>query len=154
MKAEAQYHVGIVVPNLKAAQAELTDVFGYVWAQEISASVPVRLGTQSTEVNMCLVYSVSKPHVELVEQIPGTVWEPADSGIHHVGFWSDDVASDSAELEAKGYTHEASGIDGSGDPLWSYYRSPTGPRIELVSRAIQPGIEAMMARLENGRQGG
>jgi Glyoxalase/Bleomycin resistance protein/Dioxygenase superfamily len=153
MRAEAQYHVGIVVPSLTAAKAELSDVFGYVWAQEISASVPVRLGSQSTEISMCLVYSVSQPHVELVEQIPGTVWEPADSGIHHVGYWSDDVASDSAELESRGYTHEATGIDGNGDPLWCYYRSPIGPRIELVARAIQSALEAMTSPPDNGRQG-
>lgn len=42
-------------------------------------------------------------HVEIIQSVPGTLWKPvAGSGIHHLGYWSDDVAADSAELAADG----------------------------------------------------
>jgi hypothetical protein len=31
--------------------------------------------------------------------------------------------------------------DGSGTLLWAYCKGPSGPRIELVSRAMEPFIE-------------
>jgi hypothetical protein len=67
----------------------------------------------------------------------------AGSGIHHLGYWSDDVAADSAALEEAGYAHEGSGVGLDGSPAWSYHRSPTGPRIELVSRALEPFMATM-----------
>ena len=62
------------------------------------------------------VYSGADPRLELLQTVPGTVWTPADSGVHHIGYWSDDVESDLATLESG------------------------GPRIELVSRNMEPFI--------------
>ncbi len=147
MRAEDQYHVGIVVEDIDAAKTQLSDLFGYVWGTEMSTNVMVRLGSGTEEVNLRLVYSVSEPRVELVQQIEGTVWKPAPgSGVHHIGYWSDDVTTDAAQLEARGFLHEASGLGPDGVPMWGYYRSPTGPRVELVSRALQAGMATLWTR--------
>ena len=83
---------------------------------------------------------MSSPRLEIIQAVPGTLWEPAaGSGIHHLGYWSDDVAADSAALEERGYALEAAG------QVWAYHRNPAGPRIELVNRVVQPGMEAYWA---------
>jgi hypothetical protein len=80
--------------------------------------------------------------LEIIRTIPGTVWVPdAGSGLHHVGYWSDDVGADSARLAQQGYMAEAVGTRPDGTPSWAYHRSPTGPRIELVTRMVQPALE-------------
>lgn len=62
------------------------------------------------------------------------MWQPSNSGVHHLGYWSDDVAADSAALVAQGYEMEITGPGPDGVPMWAYHRHPTGPRIELVTR--------------------
>ena len=37
------------------------------------------------------------------------------------------------------------GVRADGRPIWSYHRCPHGPRVELVSREIQPGLEGYWA---------
>jgi hypothetical protein len=73
------------------------------------------------------------------------MWEPASSGIHHVGFWSDDVAADTAELAGGGYVLEASRPGADGKPFFTFQRSTTGFRVELVSTAARAGLERCWA---------
>jgi hypothetical protein len=143
VRAADQFHVGIVAEDFDATLVELAHLFGYEWAEEIGGPIPVRLSTGEAEIELRLVYSKTTPRLEVVRAVPGTLWEPATgSGIHHVGYWSDDVGADSAELERTGYGAEAVGMGPTGTPMWAYHRSPTGPRIELVSRALKPALES------------
>jgi hypothetical protein len=144
MNAGDQFHVGIVVDDLDAALAGLGDLFGYEWGAMFDGPVPVTLPTGPTEVPFRFVYSRNAPRVEIIQSVAGTLWEPAaGSGIHHLGYWSDDVAADAAELERRGFAAEATGTRPDGSPSFAFHRSPTGPRIELVDRALQPGLEQM-----------
>jgi len=84
--------------------------------------------------------------VELIKSVAGTPWVPAPgSGIHHAGYWSDDVAADGRLFAARGYAEEAKGVGPDGTPIWSYHRSGRGPRIELVSRQLVAGLESYWA---------
>ncbi|GAB2960832.1 VOC family protein [Streptomyces pseudoechinosporeus] len=141
MKAADQFHVGLVVHDLSAAAAELSASFGYEWSAEMGAAVPVTLPSGDTVLDLRSVYSTTSPRLELVQSVPGTLWQPADSGVHHLGYWSDDVADDSAELSRRGFVMEAVGRRPDGTPYWAYHRSGTGPRIELVTRELQPVLE-------------
>lgn len=60
----------------------------------------------------------------------------------NLGYWSDDVESDLATLESNGMALEVKSYnpDGSGTLLWAYAKGRTGPRIELVSRGMEPFI--------------
>src|SRR5688500_13510893 len=108
--------------------------------------LPVTLPTGSTEIPLKFVYSRTAPRVEVIQSIPGTLWVPAaGSAIHHLGYWSDDVARGAADLERRGFAAEATGTRPDGPPSWAYHRSPTGPRIELVDRQLQPVMEQMWA---------
>lgn len=145
MAAGDQFHVGIVVDDPAATMAELTALFGYEWGEEIGGPVSVRLPSGDTTIQIRAWYSTTTPRLEIVEAIPGTLWSPADSGIHHFGYWVDDVAARSAELEKLGYAAEAIGLRPDGVPYWAYHRSPAGPRLELVSRVVQPTMERYFA---------
>lgn len=142
MRAEDQFHVGVVVEDFEAALAGLSSLFGYQWCDELGGPTQVQLPTGAALLNFRCAYSRTSPRLEIVARIPGTLWEPAaGSGIHHVGYWSDDVAADSAELERRGYQAEATRDGPDGVPFFAFYRSATGFRVELVSRIAQPGLE-------------
>ena len=83
---------------------------------------------------------MNEPRLEIIQAIAGTIWEPASSGIHHLGYWSDDVAADSAALTAQGFELELHG--GPAEvPMFAYHRGASGPRIEILSRLVEPMFE-------------
>ena len=146
MRADDQFHVGIVVDDLDAALIEMTDLFGYEWCSLISVETPVVLPDGEASLGLTFAYSKNEPRVEVIQSIPGTLWIPApESGLHHLGFWSDDVGADADRLTRQGYAREASGLRPDGEPMWAYHRRPGGPRIELVSRQLQSGLEQYWA---------
>lgn len=142
MNATDHFHIGIVVEDLDAALDELGGLFGYEWCPVFAIETPVILRDGEVTIDLRFVYSKTEPRVELIRAMPGTPWVPAtDSGIHHAGYWSDDMAGDGRGLDASGYAEEARGVLPDGTPIWAYYRSPRGLRIELVSRQLQAGLE-------------
>jgi hypothetical protein len=146
VRAEDQFHVGIVVEDFEATRAVLSSVFGYRWCEEIGGPTPVRLPAGEAVLDLRCAYSTTTPRLEIVRRVPGTLWEPAPgSGLHHVGYWSDDVAADAADLERRGYVAEAIREGPDGVPNFAFYRSETGFRVELVSRTIQPSLERIWA---------
>jgi catechol 2,3-dioxygenase-like lactoylglutathione lyase family enzyme len=146
VRAADQFHVGIVVDDLDRAVDELTELFGYGWCDEIDVVQPVRVPTGPIHVRFRFRYSRTTPRLEVIHGQPGTLWSTdPGSGIHHLGYWSDDVAADGAALHAAGYQLEAASDDGDGAPTWSFHRAPDGPRIELISRALEPLVATLWA---------
>lgn len=142
LKADDQYHVGLVSDDPAATMSELTGLLGYVWAEAIGGPVTVSLPGGDMTVEIRAWYSVTTPRLEVVQSIPGTVWSRADSGLHHFGYWVDDVAAAIGALEARGYAREAVGTMPNGQPYWAYLSSSAGgPRLEVVSRQLQPMME-------------
>jgi Glyoxalase/Bleomycin resistance protein/Dioxygenase superfamily len=139
IRAADQFHVGIVVDDFDLTLNGLSELFGYEWGEEIRASVPVQLQTGELTIDLGFVYSLTLPRLEIIRSIPGTLWtESPGSGLHHLGYWSDDVEADSARMAKQGLVREAAGCDLEGNPYWAYHRRGNGPRIEIVSRAIEP----------------
>ncbi|MER5434138.1 VOC family protein [Streptomyces sp. NPDC002588] len=145
MEAADQFHVGLVVDDVAAAAAELTAVSGYEWCEEIGAPAHVVLPAGETVLDLRSTYSMSVPRIELVRSVPGTLWQAADSGVHHLGYWSDDVGADSEELARRGHVREALGVRPDGTAHWAFHRGPTGLRVELVTRALRPVLERYWA---------
>jgi catechol 2,3-dioxygenase-like lactoylglutathione lyase family enzyme len=143
MKPENLYHTGIVVDDLDATLDRLTKVAGYGWTDIVEVEQVAQTPEGEVTIPMRMVYSRNTPRVEILQTVRGTIWVPADSGVHHLGYWSDDVESDLATLEANGMRYEVKSYnpDGSGTLLWAYCKDPAGPRIELVSLAMKPFIE-------------
>jgi len=129
-----------------AARAELSELFGYEWSPEGGAPLRLRLPSGETVLDIRCSYSKAAPRLEVIRSIPGTLWSPVPgSRIHHLGYWSDDVAADTAALEAKGYTCEAAGLREDGPPFFTFLASPKGPRVELLNRAMRPSMERLWA---------
>ena len=146
MRGEDQFHVGIVVDDLDAALGDLTHLFGYSWCPSMAVETPVVLPSGDLVLDLRFTYSATLPRVEVIQSVTGTLWMPAaGSGVHHVGYWSDDVEADSRRLIERGYAEEARGVRPDGAAVWAYHRNATGPRIELVSREIQAGLEGYWA---------
>jgi lactoylglutathione lyase len=145
MKAEDLFHTGIVVEDLDAARHWLSDVAGYRWCDEYAGEVAVETVGGEIEVPIRFAYSMSEPRLELVQAVAGTVWVPASSGIHHLGYWSDDVERDLATLAGQGLQVEVRAISGRSRTQWAYCKGTVGPRIELVDGALEPMLSAWFA---------
>jgi catechol 2,3-dioxygenase-like lactoylglutathione lyase family enzyme len=143
VKPENLFHAGIVVDDLDATLDWFTRVAGYRWTDVVEVDQAAETPDGEVTVHLRMVFSAVDPRLEFQQAAPGTIWVPADSGVHHLGYWSDDVESDLATLEANGTRYEVKSFnpDGSGTLLWAYCKGSTGPRIELVSRALEPFIE-------------
>ncbi|MFW3169298.1 VOC family protein [Geodermatophilus sp. CPCC 206100] len=147
------YHTGLVVEDLETAMAELTAVLGLTWTPVEDRELPVVTPDGPLTVRLRWVYSRRGPcRLELLEPVPGTVWErpvqPSSGagGAHHVGVWAEDLAAASDELVAAGYPRVLTFDDGSGGAArFVYHRLPTGPLVELVDAARRPALEAWFA---------
>jgi hypothetical protein len=145
VKPEDLYHVGIVVDDLDAALQRFTDSAGYEWCDEYAGDQVVETPSGEQTIPMRFAYSMSEPRLEVLQSVPGTLWTPSDSGIHHLGYWSDDVAGELDRLVAAGHEMEVKVPLPDGSALWAYCRAGDGPRIELVSTVIRPVMEQWFA---------
>jgi len=138
------YHVGIVVSDLVEAQAELAGQLGITWGPVLRLdATDVRDGTgRDLVVPTAFCYSVEAPHLELIEEVPGTVWASNEhSNLHHVGFWSDDLSGASAELSQSGCPLQLCGRTGDAAPsAWAYHGSGLGIRIEIIDAGMRDAL--------------
>jgi catechol 2,3-dioxygenase-like lactoylglutathione lyase family enzyme len=144
------YHVGIVVPDVEVAKAHFTDLLGITWGPVVETEgLPVREGDGAERiVPNTLCYSTEPPYVELVQEVPGTVWECNEhSNLHHIGVWTDALPADSATYTQLRCPLQLCGRDDDGALVqFAYHRDPLGVRIELVDLAMKPMMEEFMFR--------
>jgi len=150
MQPEDLYHTGLVVDDIEATMRWFTDVAGYEWCDQFAGEQVVQLPGSERTLTMRGVYSLSEPRLELVGTISDTLWEPSNAGVHHLGYWSDEVDRDVATLVANGVQLEARSLMPDGSSLWAYCRAASGPRIEFVSRVLEPIMSEWWA---TGRMG-
>lgn len=132
------YHTGLIVDDVDAAAARLTEAAGYEWTKPVRYTLSVATDGGDIDVPFTFVYSLQAPHLELVQAVPGSVWTAAaGQAAHHLGYWVDDIDSAAAQLESAGYRLEAR-PSGTGHSTFAYYIDPTGLRIEIVDRAVFP----------------
>ena len=144
------YHVGIVVPDVEVAKAHFTDLLGITWGPVVETEAfPVREGDGTERiVPNTLCYSTEPPYLELVQEVPGTVWECNEhSNLHHIGVWVDALPADSATYTELRCPLQLCGRDDDGALVqFAYHRDPLGVRIELVDLAMKPMMEEFMFR--------
>ena len=158
---QALFHVGVRVPDLEAAMAELAADLGLTWAQVVERDQALWTKERGQHtVRLRFTYSCEGPqHVELLQGETGSMWDGADApGVHHQGVWVDDVA---AEVERR----VDSGVDArGGGTIAGRWLRPDGlrplPR-RLPARAshregapeVRPVVGRGIVRLTaNGRQ--
>ena len=146
LRPEDYYHTGIVVPDLEAAMAGLSALAGYRWITPLSYTLPFRTANGSRELTSTFVYSLQSPHLELIQQVPDSPWTAAPgNSVHHLGYFTDDLAETARTLEANGFTFEATADTSPPDlALFAYYIDAFGTRIEIVDRALFPDFSAFV----------
>ena len=149
------YHVGIVVPDIEAAKEHLSDLLGITWGPVLHVDAfDVRAfdrdGGDGNDlvVPNTLCYSTEPPHLELVLEVPGPVWECNEhSNLHHIGVFSTALVDESGRFSSVQCPLELT--DGRGDSppvMWAYHRDPLGVRIEIVNDELRPVMEQYMWR--------
>jgi catechol 2,3-dioxygenase-like lactoylglutathione lyase family enzyme len=135
------FHTGIVVDDLDAAKEEFGRLLGVTW---LEGGGKVRMVTAVGESRVVTKYAVSAEgphHVELVQSVPGTLYEANGSNrAHHVGYWVDDVQAVSAALARNGLPKVVLISIGRDDrpPISAYHEAGDGLYIELVARSMKP----------------
>jgi catechol 2,3-dioxygenase-like lactoylglutathione lyase family enzyme len=146
LRPEDYYHTGIVVPDLDAAMARFSALGGYRWINPITYTLPFRTTAGTRELSSTFVYSLEAPHLELIQEVPGSPWVAAPgNSIHHIAYFADNLAETAQRLEANGFTFEATADVSPPDlALFAYYVDPFGTRIEIVDRSLFPDFPAFL----------
>ena len=149
LRPEDLYHTGIVVADLDAAMARLSALAGYRWITPLSYTLPFRTASGTSEFTSTFVYSLQSPHLELIKEVPGSPWLAAPgNSIHHLGYFTDNLAETAEMLERNGFTFEATAAVSESDlSLFAYYVDAFGTRIEIVDRALFPDFPAFLQSL-------
>lgn len=147
-KLPTHFHVGIVVTDLDAARTRLTELLGVAWGPVLRLEAgDYRDGSGADLVlPTAFCYSVGQPAIELIEEVPGTIWATnGSSNLHHLGFWSDDLVGDSAELTGAGCPLRLCGRAGGAAPVqFAYHRDDVlGFHVEV----LDGGMRDLMAFL-------
>ena len=133
------FHIGFIVPDLEAGMDEFQTALGIEWRAPIDATVPLRGPDGVIESNVYSVYSAGgPPALELIQSVPGTPLA-GNGGVsfHHLGFWTDQLASSSRDLDAQGWPCAATVASFDEDPSrFTLHRSPHGFYVELFDTAI------------------
>jgi catechol 2,3-dioxygenase-like lactoylglutathione lyase family enzyme len=142
------FHVCLVTADLGGTMEALTRTTGTAWTSPVTSEMPVRLAEGADVVlTPTVVYSTTFPYVELHEARPGTALAmPPEGGVHHVGYWVEDLPGRLAALAARGFRQEVVGRAADGGPsVFAYLLAPAGHRVELVDSVVRARIETWIA---------
>jgi catechol 2,3-dioxygenase-like lactoylglutathione lyase family enzyme len=126
---ESIWHIGIAVPDLEQGKNELSEVFGLRWRPDRVRKLTLAdAAGQPHEVECHVAFSLGGPFaVEVWQAIAGTPLDiPESGGVHHIGYWVDDLAAEAKRLDALGFPSYATA---GRTPLLN--RGPAGTLIEL-----------------------
>ena len=145
LRAADLYHTGIVVPDLAASMAAMTELAGYRWTAVQAADLPVLLASGEQVVPLRYAYSLDAPYIELVQEVPGTPWVATPhAATHHLGYFCDDVTTTSKRLEECGFAREACAVVDGAPAIFAYHLDADGVRIEIVDRERIPDLDAYL----------
>ena len=140
------FHIGIRVPNIQAAMAEMGESLNLTWAELVENPSQglwtPEVGQQS--IPLKFVYSCEgDQHLELLEGPSGSFWDGNENpGVHHFGVWVNDVKAETERLLGLGWEllgAAKSPEEGFGN--MSYLAPPNGTILELVASVNKPRFE-------------
>ncbi|MFI5776346.1 VOC family protein [Nocardia sp. NPDC051570] len=138
------YHIGIVVADLRQAMAEFGKI-GLEWHAPVRNESDLIVGGEKVPYSTWMTYSKQGPaYLELLQQSPGTIW--AETGLHHLGLWVDDVPAESEHLTAEGIPLLQQAYDKVVDAPFSYHQTSDGIRLELMDIGhVGPGLATYLS---------
>ena len=144
------YHLGFMTSDLEAAMEQLGTTFATRWTPLQSAEdLTFSTGDgPSARFSTRTVHSAGHQamHLEVVEGSAGSIWHTdAIVALHHLAYWSPDVAADVDALREQGWELELTALDDDGRPTRFAYLSKAGlTRIEMVGLARQPSYSELV----------
>jgi len=151
------FHIGIVVDDLDAAMAGYGAALGLQWAKVRRAEYTYCTPDGLVPTHHRFTYSMgAQPHLELIEGAEGSIWAPSTSaGLHHLGYWADDLPAASAALAAAGAPLAATrGQPGDAPSIFAYHRAADSPVwIELVDTKLRAAFAPWLAGGDMGPLG-
>lgn len=145
LNATDLYHTGVVVPDIEKGKTWFTGIAGHRWTETQAYDLTVRLADGERVLPLRFAYSLDGPHLELVQEIPGTPWTPAGHiATHHLGYFCDDLPTTSKRLEEAGFPLEACAVVDGAMSIFAYHLDPSGVRIEIVDRTRMPDFGAYL----------
>ncbi|MER7687228.1 VOC family protein [Streptomyces sp. NPDC097610] len=137
------FEICFVVRNLEAAVEQYHKAFGYTFSVILDGVLPTREAATQEDSVPPLRMAVSReqhPQIELLEAVPDThLVPPTGTGLHHLGYYVDDLSAASEALAALGVPLVRGGVvDGVSPVSWAYHEMGDGTLIELVDRQSAP----------------
>jgi catechol 2,3-dioxygenase-like lactoylglutathione lyase family enzyme len=146
------YHVGIVVPDIAAARTLFTELLGVTWGPTLHLDATEYRDAAGRDLVFptTFCYSADEPRIELLEEVPGSVWVRNEfSNLHHIGFWCDELVADSARLRDLGCPLQLAGRAGDQAPAsFAYHGHELGIRVELVSGDLREAMSFLFTPAE------
>jgi hypothetical protein len=141
------FEIGLVVPNLEKAIEQFHHAFGYTFSPIVEGVLPNRDSAGDHQTPMRMAVSRENPQIELFETTPGTcMLPPAGTGLHHLGYYVDDLTGESERLGSLGFPFARAGFTDASHPAgWAYHHMPDGTIVELVDRATAPLRQSLVA---------
>jgi hypothetical protein len=140
------YHVGIVVTDIQTASTKLSELLGIAWGpvMHLDAVEYRDEDGQDMVLPTTMRYSTGTPCLELILEVPGSVWVRNEwSNLHHIGFWSDSLPDQSGAFSAAGCPLQLCGrAAGDAPTSFAYHRdNDLGIRMELVDGAMRDAMQ-------------
>ncbi|MDT3442241.1 MULTISPECIES: VOC family protein [unclassified Pseudofrankia] len=135
------FEIGLIVPDIETSIEQFHKAFGYTFAVVVDGVLPTRDADGDTVPPMRIAVSREvSPQIELLEAVPGThLVAPAGTGLHHLGYYVDDLQAASDALAALGIPFARGGFHEDVFPAsWVYHEMADGTVIELVDRQSAP----------------
>jgi hypothetical protein len=142
------FHIGVIVPDLEAAMVAVSAASPLRWTSVVETRCRHRRPHGVDEFDLRIAYSRgTAPHVELIEAVPGTIFESSGelSRLHHFGLWIDDLAAESARLEGAGMPCVAALLREDGPPDIAFHENSPRELLELCAVSLREGFEAWIA---------
>ena len=146
------YHVGIVVTDIDAASTKLSELLGVTWGPIMHLDAVEYRDEKGDDVVLptTMRYSTGTPCLELILEVPGSVWvRNESSNLHHIGFWSDSLGDQSGAFSAAGCPLQLCGRAGGSAPAsFAYHRDDElGIRMELVDASMRDAMQFLFEPL-------
>lgn len=147
IKLPQMHHFGIVVPDLDGAMDDLSSQLALTWAPVRHGERTVRHRGRLVTTDLRLTYSMEgPPHLELIGEARGTPWEPTGGGIHHAGFWVQDLRGTGRLLTRAGMALEATYDAEDGGLLgFAYFTDANGFRVEILDDSRRQSFDDWLA---------
>lgn len=160
------FHVGFVVPDLDEAIPVMSEILDTPFTPPMELpGLEIHGPDGPADPRLRFSYSTRPATVELVQSVPGTLWDFGDRvRCHHLGLWTDDIVTESDRLAERGMPATWWGVDpDTGSTVFSFHLTPLGFYLELIDDAarsfyldwffgIDPALAATRGAMSRGEQ--